>query len=123
MAIDDRFVPSGSGAGHPAFPPPTLELSGDGAITIAHGRVVITKATAGAITLDAPPTTMNGGVLHIVSTTAAAHVITHEHFDDGANDTATFGGAVGDNFSLLAYGGVWYSLGTALNVTLSDSSA
>src|SRR5262249_35010786 len=57
-------------------------ISGDGAITILEGTVVLSKGTAAAITLAAPTAGAqsaggdDGKVLRVVSTTAAAHVIT-----------------------------------------------
>lgn len=40
---------------------------------------------------------------------------------DATKDLATFGGAIGDNIQLLAYGGVWIVL-NSVNVTLSATS-
>lgn len=92
-----------------------------GAITIQTGTVLLTKAGVGAMTLAAPSTAQNGTRLRIVSTTAQAHTVTQTTpgFNNGstASDVATFGGAIGDNFMIEAYNGVWYVLGLR-NVTL-----
>jgi hypothetical protein len=121
MAITDTFAPNlQDGSINPA-PVPTQVLSGDGAITIAHGVVYITKGTAAAITIDTPPTGMNGATLKIVSTTAAAHTVTHTPgFGGGttARDVATWGGAISDGMEITAYNGVWYVANTR-NVTIA----
>lgn len=84
----------------------------DGAISLAAGEVVITKAGVAALTLAAPPSSMNGQRLAIVSTTANAHVVTATNLLDdgvtgGAKDTATFGAFAGASLELLAYEGKW----------------
>ena len=96
--------------------------SGDGAITIQTGTVVITKGTAAALTLGTPTTAQNGTIIRFVSTTAAAHTVTASTigFNDGgtASDVGTFGAAKGNGFSCVAYGGQWYVL-TNVNVTFA----
>jgi hypothetical protein len=96
--------------------------SADGAITIQSGTVIITKSSAAALTLGTPTTAQNGTVIRIVSTTAAAHTVTAAtigfNAGDAAKDTGTFGGAIGDGFSCVAYGGEWYVL-TNTNVTFA----
>lgn len=104
---------------------PNLQVaSANGAITIPDGgrkQVVITKGTAAALTLGVPTTAQNGVVIEIVSTTAAAHTVVAATigFNEGnaGADTATFGGAIGDGFTVVAYGGEWYIL-NAVNITL-----
>ena len=85
--------------------------SADGAITIQSGIVVITKGTACALTLGTPTTAQNGTKITIVSATAAAHTVAAAtigfNAGDAAKDTGTFGGAIGDGFSCVAYGGEW----------------
>lgn len=120
MAIADKFVPdkeNGSMAG-----PRLLEMLVDGAITIASGKVFITKATAGAITLDTPPVGMDGAEISIISTTAAAHVVVAAAGIGGgttARDTMTFGGAINDSIRLTAWNGLWYLDGDTRNVTIA----
>lgn len=84
----------------------------DGAISVKQGVVVITKATAAALTLAAPTaTTDDGKVLRIVSSTAAAHTVTQTTpgFNGGTttSDVATYGAAIGNAMELVAYNGVW----------------
>lgn len=102
---------------------PVRAASGDGAITVAPGTVVITKGSIAALTLAAPTaTTHDGYVLRIVSTTAFAHVITSSvrGFNaKGSSGTATFGGARGDALTLVAYNGDWWTVGAPRNVTLA----
>ena len=119
MAISDTFHPRTTlGAEHPTV---VLPMAADGAITIAAGVVIITKATAAALTIDTPPLEMDGATLRIVSTTAAAHTVTHTPgFGGGttARDVATWGGAISDGMVLVAYQGVWYVSSTR-NVTIA----
>lgn len=94
----------------------------DGAITIENSVVVITKATAAALTLAAPSTAQNGTEIQIVSATAAAHTVTvaTAGFNDlgAAGDVATFGGAKGDGMTVVAYNGDWFILHRT-NITLT----
>ncbi len=96
--------------------------SADGAITIQSGVVVITKGTAAALTLGTPTTAQNGTKITIVSATAAAHTVTAATIGfnaaDAAGDVGTFGAAVGNGFSCVAYGGEWLVL-TNTNVTFA----
>lgn len=92
----------------------------DGTVAIKDGQVVITKASAIALTLPAPvaglptltPAGDDGRVLRIVSTTAVAHVVTcPQGFNaKGSSGTATFGAAKGNGMELIAQGGQWYNL-------------
>lgn len=119
MAISDSFAPAITDGSMAQFPPRVQTLSADGAITIADGVVFITKGTAAAITIDDPPTTMDGATLRIISTTAAAHTVTYTAgFGGGttARDVATFGGAINDGMVITAKSGVWY-ISSTRNVT------
>ena len=119
MSITQRFVPNATNAD--PIPQPFLVASADGAISIAHGVVYITKGSAAALTLANPPLNMDGAVLRIVATTAHAHTVTNTSgFNGGstASDVATFGGARGDSMTITAYQGVWYTAGGLRNVTL-----
>lgn len=100
--------------------------SDDGAIpNDISGVVVITKATAAALTLADPSVRDDGLVLTIASTTAAAHTVDNSAGSgfNGAgagSDVGTFGAAIGNGFSVYAYGGAWYVVpGSNLNVTLA----
>lgn len=122
MAISDRFsphLPDGVASALPVRTP--VELTADGAITIAHGTVFLNKAGVLAATLDTPPTDMDGCTLKVIAATANAHTITQTTpgFNGGgtASDVATFGGAKGDSIELVGYGGVWY-VSSVRNVTL-----
>lgn len=99
-------------------------LAADGAITIKNGTVTITKGSAAALTLAAPTATIDDNKrLLIVSTTAAAHTVTQTTpgINNGstASDVGTFGAAIGNNIELIAYQGVWYTVGTPRGVTLA----
>lgn len=110
-----------------SVPKIVTDVSADGAITIQHGNVLITKGTAAALTLASPTAGLvaNGGhdgiEISFVSSTAAAHTITcTAGFGGGttARDVATFGGAIQDGMRIFAYNGVWYVKDTR-NVTLA----
>lgn len=91
----------------------------DGALEVRSHLALLSKGTAGAYTLAAPTTAQNGTIIHIVSTTAAAHVITTGAAKYNAtNNTATLGVAIGNGVTLIAQNGVWYSRG-ATNCTFS----
>ena len=94
----------------------------NGAITIENSTVVITKGTAAALTLGIPTTAQNGTTIKVISSTAAAHTVTAATIGFNAantsGDVGTFGGAIGDGFSFVAYGGEWLVL-TNTNVTLA----
>jgi len=101
-----------------------LVYAADGAIS-AIGSAIITKGSAAALTLAAPPAGapstggMDGAVLEIISTTAFAHTVTTpSNKINGASHIGTFAAAVANYLRLRAYNGVWYVNGN-LNVTLS----
>ena len=104
---------------------PTVAYAASGAISLYSHTAVVTKGTAAALTLAAPTATTHDGVtITVVSSTAAAHTVTATtvgfNAGDAASDVGTFGGAIGDGFSFVAYQGEWYVLpGTNLNVTLA----
>lgn len=101
------------------------DLTADGAVTVAN-KTAYMITSVGALTrlgstLGTPTvTTHDGYTISITSTTAAAHVIGFAagKVNGGTLNAMTFGGAIGDSISLVAYQGVWYT--TAVNnVTLS----
>lgn len=102
--------------------PTKQAITGDGAITVKDGYVVLSKGSAAAITLAAPTSgTDDGAVLRVVAISAQAHVITSgtDGFNaKGSSGTATFGGAIGDSVTLIANGGHWYTL-SKTNVTIA----
>ena len=97
--------------------------SANGAITIKDGFVVLTKAGVAAMTLaDPTATTDDGKELTVIATTANAHTVTIAGGLNGVGagaDVGTFGGAVGDRFSVVAYNGKWYASGVNVNVTFA----
>jgi D-arabinose 5-phosphate isomerase GutQ len=91
---------------------PLQVLSGDGAITIRDGLVILSKGSAAAITITAPALTDNGKRLVIVTSTAQAHVITSATVGfnaKGSSGTATYTAAIGNSVTLEAYNGNWYT--------------
>ncbi len=89
-------------------------VDGDGA-----GYVMIGGGSATAVTLSAPNT--QGVELTFIATTAQAHTVTSAlGFNAGGSgkDVATFGGAIGDTFTVFSYNGYWY-VKTSTNVTLA----
>lgn len=95
--------------------------SADGAIAIKNSTVVITKGSACALTLGIPTTEQNGTIINIVAATAAAHTVTCATIGfngaDAAGDVATFAAALGNNLTVFAYNGEWYTIGTPRGVT------
>lgn len=83
-------------------------LSADGAISIEDGIVFITKASPVAATLAGP--SANGLVLIVVSTTAQAHVVTHNTpLFNGVAGTATFAALAGATAEFRSYNGTWFA--------------
>lgn len=85
----------------------------DGAISVKQGVVMITKASAAALTLAAPTAgTDDGKFLRIVAAVAAAHTVTQTTpgYNGGstASDVATYGVAIGNTMELVAYNGAWH---------------
>lgn len=102
--------------------------SANGAITIKDGFVFLTKAGVAAMTLADPVAGLpsaggdDGKELTIIGLTANAHTVTIAGGLNGGGasaDVGTFGGAVGDRFSVVAYNGKWYSSGVNVNVTFA----
>lgn len=105
------------------FVGPRQYAAASGAINIKSGVVFITKPSeAAAMTLAAPVAGREDGkILHIIAVTAVAHTLT---VSGGANsggsgaDVGTFGGAIGDGVTLVAYNAKWYVLNN-INVTFA----
>lgn len=93
--------------------PSVQTISGDGAITIQSGVVLLTKGSAAAITLAAP-SSQDGTVIEITSTTDFAHVVTVTGglWDGTAttNTTITFPVVAGGAARIIAFGTDWYVL-------------
>ena len=101
------------------------EYTAAGAIAEKQGTVFLKTGTAGAFTLAAPTAGNpaadgdDGKRLLIVAEDAKAYTVTTPASKiAGGNDTATFGGAIGDLIELVAFGGVWYAA-NLINVSLS----
>lgn len=97
-------------------------ITGDGAITIQNAVVFASKGSAAALTLAAPTAGTHDKIrITVVAITAQAHQITGsvDGFNaKGASGTATFGGAIGDSVSFVAYNGHWYTT-SKVNVTIA----
>lgn len=96
---------------------PVGAVTGDDAITItAYNKIfAITKAGVAAMTIVDPTSTTHDGVeLTFIATTANAHTLDNSagsgFFSSGGSskDVATFGGAIGDGITIVAYQGKWY---------------
>lgn len=94
-----------------------LAVTADGAISIPAYNVhyFITKAGVAAMTIADPTATTHDGVtLTFIATTANAHTLSNAagsgFFSSGGatKDVATFGGAIGDGLTIIAYQGKWY---------------
>lgn len=93
-------------------------VSASGAIAIVayNKHFMITKSASGAAMtiVDPTATTHDGVTLTFVSTTAQAHTLDNSagsgFFSSGgaSKDVATFGGAIGDGLTIIAYQGKWY---------------
>jgi hypothetical protein len=101
--------------------PTTGTLVNNGAVSIKAGVFTLNKGSAITATLAEPTvTTDDFKRLTIVSLTAQAHTVaiaTDGFGHGGANYIkATYGGAIGDSMSLIAFQGFWYVTGVQ-NVT------
>lgn len=91
--------------------PKATTVSADGAITIASGVVVLTKAGVSANTVAAP-SSQDGTRITIMSNSDNAHVVTFTGGTllDGtatANTTATFAAFKGASVTVIAVGATW----------------
>ncbi len=87
--------------------------SADGAIGITAGQAIITKGSAATLTLAAPTvTTDDYKILRIEDTTGFAHTVTTPaNKINGSLHIVTFDANKGSFIELLAYQGVWYTMG------------
>ena len=95
----------------------------NGAILPSTGLVLLGGTGARAMTLVDPAAADDGARLTIAAVTAQAHTVSNAagsgfNGGGGGSDVGTYGGAVGDRFSLVAIGGVWY-VDINVNVTLA----
>lgn len=125
MLYDSKAQPFNTPNG---YVEPVALASGDGAIASKGGVVMITKASAAALTLAAPTAGDqsaggdDGRTLTIISTTAAAHTVTQSspgfNNNGASSDVGTFGAAKGNGLYLVAHNGAWYVAGN-VGVTLA----
>lgn len=107
---------------------PVVNVSADGAISLPKGNTTYfcTKAGAAAMTIVDPTSLVHDGLtLTFIATTAQANTLDNSagsgffSSGGGSKDIATFGGAIGDGFQIIAYSGKWYIMpNVSLNVTL-----
>ncbi len=99
---------------------PVLSFTAAGTVSgDVSGLVTIGSGSARAITLTAPA--LDGLELTFMAVTAQAHTVTSAlGFNAGGSgkDVATFGGAIGDTFTVISFNGYWY-VKTSTNVTLA----
>lgn len=124
VTVSDAFINEAADiAGrHPLVDTITVKSS-DGAVTVADGIIVITKAGVCALTLAAPTLAQNGIYLNFISTTANAHTLTatglvQDGTTGGPHDLITFAAFAGAGVMLLAYGQKWCVVANN-NVTVS----
>lgn len=121
-AGDFPAVPDGAVNPYPPDWPIQVTYGVSGAIAVPDKPALIelSKAGAAVMTLADPSKAQDGLRLLIMSSTAQAHTVTNTTgFNGGstASDVATFGGAIGDNFEIVAMSGIW-NVKYLRNVTL-----
>lgn len=92
-----------------------------GAIAVQPGISFIGSAGALAMTLVDPTVQQNGMIMTILASTAQAHTVTNTTgFGGGttARDVCTFGGAINDGLTIIAFNAVWWVINTR-NCTLA----
>lgn len=88
-------------------------MANSGAVVIKESTVVITKAGVAALTIADPTTGVHDGLeMTFISSTAQAHTLSNaagSGFNSGGagTDVGTFGGAIGDGITIIAYAGKW----------------
>lgn len=101
--------------------PEFVSYGQNGAIALPYRdtRVLLTKATAAAMTLADPSGVPDGTELTISSATAAAHTVTLTTGFAGSNatDVFTFTAAVGTSIKLIAAKGKWIHVSTSLDAS------
>lgn len=106
--ITSPTITGGTSTGIPLI----TTISGDGAISIAQGTVILTKGSAAAITLAAPTAAQAGTTIAIVAQSAFAHVVTATGLIDdgvtgGSKNTWTSAAFVGSSLTLQAIALKW----------------
>lgn len=105
-----------------------LAMGTNGAVTVTAYNQIIFATKVGVLALsivDPTATTHDGVELTFIATTANANTLSNAagsgFFDAGgaSKDVATFGGAIGDGLTIVAYQGKWYiKPGCSKNITL-----
>lgn len=100
-----------------------VDTSGTAAGTIAAASKVVVVGGGGSVGLTlAQPTagTHDGMTITFVALDAETHTINPGTigFNAGNDSVATFGGAIGDGFTVVAYDGEWYTTEN-INVTFA----
>lgn len=100
----------------------TASYTAAGAISTTSGSLIAAIAGSAALAMTmAAPSSIDGTIIHIVSTTDYAHTVTFSTLKDGSGTdktTATFAAHAGACIKVVAYGSYWY-LVDYQNVTLS----
>lgn len=89
--------------------------------TAQRTTVVLTKATAAAMTIVGPSKAQDGIEVTILSATAAAHTVTYTagfYADTTSSDVATFAAKAGASMTIVARAGTW-GVKALANVTLA----
>lgn len=97
--------------------PVATDLAGDGAIAPSLFNASMSKGSAAAVTLAAPGAAQVGNLLHIITESAQAHVITAASLDGG--NTLTWTAAIGNNVVLYARSATAWAVRSVSGVTLS----
>lgn len=120
---DVKIVLSGGGKldlSGGGFLPAVQLITGDGAITVpSNGEswVILSKGSAAAITIPVPTAAQNGTRIHVMTSSAYAHVITQATVGfnaKGSSGTATAATTFIGDLVLFAYAGNWYTFGRYL---------
>jgi len=88
---------------------------GAGTVPTADTVIYLTKATAGAYTLAGPAAWQQNTVI-LVSTTAAAHLVTYTagfYGNTTSSDILTFPATINGTFTMKAQNGTWAPIATA----------
>lgn len=86
-----------------------------------HTIVILTKASAAAMTLAGPTADQDGLLVTILSATAAAHTVTYTagfYADTTSSDVATFAAKAGASMTIVARGATWGVIALG-NVTIA----
>jgi len=112
LASDQPYPTPGALNNPPSLTRQIVSYGASGAITppVVDTIVMLNKATAGVMTLEAPSGLVDGTVVVIYSNTAAAHTVTYTagfHGDTTSSDVATFAATAGNSMTIMASRGVW----------------